>query len=134
GVLKAVENVNEIIAPEIIGMDVTQQVAIDRIMIELDGTPNKSKLGANAILAVSVACAHAAADYVGLPLYLYLGGFNAKELPAPMMNIINGGQHADSGIDFQEFMIMPLGAKTFSEAIRMGAEVFHHLKSVLKAK
>lgn len=134
GVLQAVRNVNEVIAPEIIGMDVTQQVAIDRIMIELDGTPNKSKLGANAILAVSVACAHAAADYVGLPLYLYLGGFNAKELPAPMMNIINGGQHADSGIDFQEFMIMPLGAKTFSEAIRMGAEVFHHLKTVLKAK
>lgn len=134
GVLQAVRNVNEIIAPEIIGMDVTQQVAIDRLMIELDGTPNKGKLGANAILAVSIACAHAAADFVGLPLYLYLGGFNAKELPAPMMNIINGGKHADSGIDFQEFMIMPLGAKTFSEAIRMGAEVFHNLKSVLKAR
>ncbi|HEY8364270.1 MAG TPA: phosphopyruvate hydratase [Haloplasmataceae bacterium] len=133
GVMQAVQNVNEIIAPEIIGMDVTQQVAIDRLMIELDGTPNKSKLGANAILAVSIACAHAAADYVGLPLYLYLGGFNAKELPVPMMNIINGGKHADSGIDFQEFMIMPFGAKTFSEAIRMGAEVFHNLKSVLKA-
>lgn len=131
GVLKAVENVNEIIAPELIGIDVTQQVAIDKIMIELDGTPNKSKLGANAILAVSLACAHAAADYVGLPLYLYLGGFNAKQLPVPMMNIINGGSHADSGIDFQEFMIMPVGAKTFSDAIRMGAEVFHYLKKVL---
>ena len=134
GVLQAVRNVNEIIAPEVIGMDVTQQVAIDKLMISLDGTPNKGKLGANAILAVSIACAQAAADYVGLPLYLYLGGFNAKELPAPMMNIINGGQHADSGIDFQEFMIMPLGAESFSEAIRMGAEVFHNLKTVLKAK
>ncbi len=134
GVLQAVRNVNEIIAPEVIGMDVTLQVQIDKLMIELDGTPNKSKLGANAILAVSIACAHAAADYVGLPLYLYLGGFNAKELPVPMMNIINGGKHADSGIDFQEFMIMPMGAKTFSDAVRMGAEVFHNLKKVLSSK
>ncbi|NLC94278.1 MAG: phosphopyruvate hydratase [Bacilli bacterium] len=134
GVLEAVRNVNEIIAPELIGIDVTMQKDIDRIMIELDGTPNKSKLGANAILAVSIACAHAAADYVGLPLYLYLGGFNAKELPVPMMNIINGGKHADSGVDFQEFMIMPFGAKTFSEAVRMGAEVFHNLKKVLSAR
>lgn len=134
GVLKAVQNVNEIIAPEVIGMDVTQQVAIDRLMIDLDGTDNKSKLGANAILAVSMAVAHAAADYVGLPLYLYLGGFNAKQLPVPMMNIINGGSHADSGIDFQEFMVMPVGAESFTEAIRMGAEVFHNLKTVLKGK
>ena len=109
GVLQAVRNVNEVIAPEVIGMDVTQQVAIDRLMIELDGTANKSKLGANAILAVSMACAHAAADYVGLPLYLYLGGFNAKELPVPMMNIINGGSHADSGVDFH-FAILVGGA------------------------
>ncbi len=134
GVLQAVRNVNEIIAPEVIGMDVTQQVLIDQLMIGLDGTPNKSKLGANAILAVSMACAHAAADYCGLPLYLYLGGFNAKQLPAPMMNIINGGKHADSGVDFQEFMVMPLGAKTFSEAVRMGAEIFHNLKKLLKEK
>ncbi|MDF2700578.1 MAG: eno [Haloplasmataceae bacterium] len=134
GVLQAVSNVNEIIAPEVIGMDVTQQVAIDQLMIELDGTPNKGKLGANAILAVSMAVAHAAADYVGLPLYLYLGGFNARQLPVPMMNIINGGSHADSGIDFQEFMIIPAGAESFSEAIRMGAEVFHNLKKVLTGR
>jgi enolase len=134
GVLQAVRNVNEVIAPEVIGMDVTQQVAIDRLMIELDGTSNKGKLGANAILAVSMAVAHAAADYVGLPLYLYLGGFNAKQLPVPMMNIINGGSHADSGIDFQEFMVMPVGAESFSEAIRMGAEVFHNLKKVLSSR
>ncbi len=134
GVLQAVRNVNEIIAPEVIGMDVTQQVAIDHLMIDLDGTPNKGKLGANAILAVSIACAHAAADYVGLPLYLYLGGFNARQLPVPMMNVINGGKHADSGIDFQEFMIMPAGAKSVTEAIRMGAEVFHNLKKVLVSK
>lgn len=134
GVLKAVENVNEIIAPELIGIDITQQVAIDRLMIELDGTPNKGKLGANAILAVSLAVAHAAADYLGLPLYLYLGGFNSKQLPVPMMNIINGGSHADSGIDFQEFMIMPVGAKTFSESLRMGAEIFHNLKNVLSER
>jgi enolase len=134
GVQKAVANVNEVIAPEILGLDVTQQVLIDKIMIELDGTPNKGKLGANAILGVSMACARAAADFVGLPLYLYLGGFNAKELPTPMMNIINGGSHADNNVDFQEFMIMPVGAPTFKEAIRMGAEVFHALKAVLKGK
>ncbi|MGI6759393.1 MAG: phosphopyruvate hydratase [Bacilli bacterium] len=134
GVLKAVENVNNIIAPEIIGYDVTQQVTIDKIMIELDGTENKAKLGANAILGVSMAVAHAAADYYGMPLYLYLGGFNAKELPVPMMNILNGGSHADNNVDFQEFMIMPVGAETFSEALRMGTEVFHHLKKVLNQK
>ncbi len=134
GVLKAVENVNELIAPEIVGMDVTQQVLIDQIMIELDGTPNKSKLGANAILGVSMAVARAAAEYVGLPLYLYLGGFNAKTLPTPMMNIINGGSHADNSVDFQEFMIQPVGASTFSEALRAGAEIFHALKDVLKGR
>ena len=134
GVEKAVRNVNEVIAPEVLGLDVTQQVLIDQIMIDLDGTPNKGKLGANAILGVSMACARAAATYVGLPLYLYLGGFNAKELPTPMMNIINGGSHADNNVDFQEFMIMPVGAPTFKEALRMGAEVFHALKAVLKAK
>lgn len=134
GVETAVNNVNEIIAPEILGMDVTQQVLIDNIMIELDGTKNKAKLGANAILGVSMAVARAAADFVGLPLYLYLGGFNAKELPTPMMNIINGGSHGDNNVDFQEFMIMPVGAPTFKEALRMGAEVFHSLKKVLKGK
>ncbi|NLZ62070.1 MAG: phosphopyruvate hydratase, partial [Acholeplasmataceae bacterium] len=134
GVLKAVKNVNEIIAPELIGYDVTLQTFIDKLMIDLDGTPNKSKLGANAILGVSMACARAAADWSGLPLYLYLGGFNAKQLPTPMMNIINGGSHADNNVDFQEFMIMPVGAKTFREALRMGAEVFHNLKKVLHAK
>ncbi|MBS2970549.1 phosphopyruvate hydratase [Metabacillus sp. KIGAM252] len=134
GVLQAVENVNNVIAEEIIGLDVTDQVGIDTIMIELDGTENKGKLGANAILGVSMAVAHAAADFVGLPLYRYLGGFNAKQLPTPMMNIINGGSHADNNVDFQEFMILPIGAPTFKEAIRMGAEVFHALKSVLKAK
>ncbi|BFJ02546.1 phosphopyruvate hydratase [Priestia sp. Y58] len=134
GVLKAVENVNEIIAPELVGMDATDQIGIDRLMIELDGTENKGKLGANAILGVSMAVAHAAADFVGLPLYRYLGGFNAKQLPTPMMNIINGGSHADNNVDFQEFMILPVGAPTFKEAIRMGAEVFHALKSVLSAK
>ena len=131
GVLKAVENVNEVIAEEIIGMDVTDQIGIDRTMIELDGTENKGKLGANAILGVSMAVAHAAADSVGLPLYRYLGGVNAKQLPTPMMNIINGGSHADNNVDFQEFMILPVGAPTFKEAIRMGAEVFHSLKKVL---
>ncbi len=134
GVETAVDNVNDIITPEILGMDVTQQVLIDQIMIELDGTKNKAKLGANAILGVSMAVARAAADYVGLPLYLYLGGFNAKEIPTPMMNIINGGSHGDNNVDFQEFMIMPVGAPTFKEALRMGAEVFHSLKSVLKGK
>jgi len=131
GVLNAVKNVNEVIAPALVGMDVTDQCGIDRLMIELDGTKNKGKLGANAILGVSMAVAHAAAEFVGLPLYRYLGGFNSKELPTPMMNIINGGEHADNNIDFQEFMIMPVGAPTFKEAIRMGAEVFHALKSVL---
>ena len=131
GVLKAVENVNEVIAPEIIGLDARDQVGIDRLMIELDGTPNKGRLGANAILGVSMAIAHAAADYSGLPLYRYLGGFNAKDLPTPMMNIINGGEHADNNIDFQEFMIMPVGAPTFREAMRCGAEIFHALKDVL---
>lgn len=134
GVLTAVHNVNEIIAPELIGFDVTNQNAIDQLMIDLDGTKNKSKLGANAILGVSMAVARAAADYLGLELYQYLGGFNTKVLPVPMMNIINGGSHADNNVDFQEFMILPVGAKSFKEAIRMGTEVFHHLKSVLKSK
>lgn len=134
GVLKAVANVNDILGPELIGMNVFDQVGIDKYMIELDGTPNKGKLGANALLGVSLACARAAADLCGLSLYNYLGGFNAKELPTPMMNIINGGAHADWCIDIQEFMIMPVGAKSFKEAIRMGAEVFHNLKKVLKAK
>lgn len=134
GVLKAVENVNEIIAPELIGMNVFDQVGIDRLMIELDGTENKSRLGANAILGVSMACAKAACDMCGLSLYNYLGGFNAKELPTPMMNILNGGAHADWCIDIQEIMIMPTGASSFKEALRMGAEVFHSLKKVLKDK
>jgi enolase len=134
GVQKAVDNVNQIIAPEILGFDVTRQVEIDHLMIELDGTPNKSKLGANAILGVSMAVAKAAAEFTGLPLYLYLGGFNAKTLPTPMMNIINGGSHADNSVDFQEFMIMPVGADSFKEALRMGTEVFHALKTVLKAR
>ena len=131
GVLKAVANVNDTIAPELIGYDVFDQNALDAKMIELDGTKNKGKLGANAILGVSMAAAHAAADELGLPLYTYLGGFNAKTLPTPMMNIINGGSHADNNVDFQEFMIMPVGAPSFREALRMGAEVFHALKSVL---
>ncbi|WP_102344924.1 phosphopyruvate hydratase [Bacillus sp. Marseille-P3661] len=134
GVLKAVENVNEKIAPEIIGFDVTDQVAIDQYLMELDGTENKGKLGANAILGVSMAVARAAADFLEVPLYAYLGGFNAKTLPTPMMNIINGGEHADNNVDIQEFMIMPVGAENFREALRMGAEIFHNLKAVLKAK
>jgi enolase len=134
GVLKAVENVNEVIGPEILGMDALDQVGIDKLMIELDGTENKGKLGANAILGVSMAVARAAADYLGLPLYVYLGGFNAKTLPVPMMNILNGGKHADNNVDIQEFMIMPVGAESFREALRMGAEVFHSLKAVLKEK
>ena len=134
GVLKAVDNVNETIAPELLGYDVTMQTFLDKKMIDLDGTENKSKLGANAILGVSMAIAKAAAEYVGLPLYQYLGGFNAKVLPTPMMNIINGGSHADNNVDFQEFMIMPVGAKTFHKALQMGAEVFHNLKKVLSAK
>ncbi len=134
GVLKAVENVNNVISEALIGFDVRDQMAIDKTMIELDGTPNKSKLGANAILGVSIAVARAAADYLDVPLYQYLGGFNTKVLPTPMMNIINGGSHADNSIDFQEFMIMPVGAPSFKEALRMGAEVFHALAGILKAK
>lgn len=131
GVLKAVQNVNETIAPEIVGRMVTDQVGIDKALIALDGTPNKSNLGANAILGVSLAVAKAAASLMGLPLYRYIGGANAKVLPVPMMNIINGGSHSDAPIAFQEFMIRPIGAKDFSEAIRMGAEIFHALKKVL---
>lgn len=134
GVLKAVENVNHIIADEIIGEDVFDQVGIDQILIELDGTDNKGKLGANAILGVSMAVARAAAEYAGLPLYVYLGGFNARHLPVPMMNILNGGEHADNNVDIQEFMVMPVGAPDFQTALRMGAEVFHNLKAVLQAK
>lgn len=134
GVLKAVDNVNTIIAPEIIGYDALDQVEIDNKMIEIDGTPNKATLGANAILAVSMAVARAAADALDVPLYTYLGGFNAKTLPVPMMNIVNGGEHADNNIDVQEFMVLPIGASTFSEALRMGTEIFHALKGVLKAK
>ncbi|MDX8415956.1 phosphopyruvate hydratase [Intestinicryptomonas porci] len=132
GVIKAVENVNTIIAPELIGLDATDQVSADKLMLALDGTKNKAKLGANAILGVSLAIAKAAAISLGQPLYKYLGGPNAKVLPVPMMNIMNGGAHSDAPIDIQEFMIMPVGAPTFSEAVRMGAEVFHSLKSVLK--
>ncbi len=132
GVQKAVENVEEIIAPELVGLNVLDQVAIDQIMIELDGTPNKGKLGANAILGVSLACAHAAANYLGMPLYRYIGGVSATNLPVPMMNILNGGAHADNNVDIQEFMVMPVGAESFREALRMGAEVFHSLKAVLK--
>ncbi len=134
GVLTAVSNVNEIIAEEIIGMDALDQVAIDERMIELDGTPNKGKLGANAILGVSLAVAHAAAEACGLTLYQYIGGVNAKTLPVPMMNILNGGAHADNNVDLQEFMVMPVGASSFREALRMCAEVFHNLRAVLKSK
>lgn len=134
GVAKAVENVNEIISPEIAGMEVSDQVAIDNIMLQLDGTPNKAKLGANAILGVSMAVAKAAANSLGLPLYTYLGGFNAKQLPVPMMNILNGGQHADNNVDIQEFMIMPVGASCFANALQMNVEVYHCLKKVLKGK
>lgn len=134
GVTKAVANVNDILADAVIGMDVTDQNAIDKVMIELDGTPDKSKLGANAILGVSMACARAAADYYDMPLYKYFGGFNGKTLPVPMMNVLNGGSHADSTVDFQEFMIMPVGAKSLKEAVRMGSETFHNLRKVLKAK
>jgi enolase len=134
GVLQAVKNVNDIIADEVIGEDATEQTLIDKILIELDGTPNKAKLGANAMLAVSIATAKAAAEAFGLPLYQYIGGTNAKILPVPMMNILNGGMHADNNVDLQEFMIMPAGAPTFAEALRMGTEVFHTLKGVLKKK
>ncbi|WP_312091877.1 phosphopyruvate hydratase [Aminipila sp.] len=134
GTLKAVDNVNDIIADEIIGYNVLDQVGLDKLLIELDGTPNKSKLGANAILAVSMAAADAAANSLGMPLFQYLGGVNGKILPTPMMNILNGGSHADNTVDIQEFMIMPVGAANFREALRMGAEVFHNLKAVLKDK
>jgi enolase len=134
GVMKAVKNVNDHIAKAVEGFDVSAQAAIDQIMIELDGTPNKGKLGANAILAVSMAVAKAAAEEANLPLYRYIGGTNAKTLPIPMMNIVNGGAHADNKIDFQEFMVMPIGAPSFSEGLRWGVEIFHHLKSVLKKK
>lgn len=134
GVLDAVDNVNTIIAPSIIGLSALDQSGLDRFLIELDGTDNKGKLGANAILGVSLAVAKAAAESCGLPLYRYIGGANAKVLPAPMMNILNGGKHADNTVDIQEFMVMPLGAATFSEALRMGTEVFHNLKKVLSAK
>ncbi len=131
GVSKAVKNVNEIIAPEVVGMNVFDQTLIDKVMIELDGTPNKGKLGANAILGVSLAVAKAAANSLGLPLYRYIGGTNAKVLPVPMMNIINGGAHADNSVTIQEFMVMPVGAKSFKEAVQWCAEVFHNLKKVL---
>ncbi len=132
GVLKAVKNVNEVIAPELLGYEATDQVGIDKTLIALDGTETKKKLGANAMLAVSMAAAKAAAEYAGLPLFRYLGGANAKVLPVPMMNVLNGGAHSDAPVDLQEFMIMPKGASSFSEALRMGAETFHALKSVLK--
>jgi enolase len=134
GVLTAVQNVNEKIAPEIIDMDSVDQVGIDRLMIDMDGTPNKENLGANAILGVSLAVAKAAAQALDLPLYRYIGGVSARTLPVPMMNILNGGKHADSNVDLQEFMVMPVGAETFSDALRMGSEVFHALKKVLKGR
>lgn len=134
GTLQAVDNVLNVIAPEVIGMSVFDQVAIDKTLIELDGTPNKGKLGANAILGVSLAAAKAAAAYLDMPLYQYIGGVNAKTLPVPMMNILNGGKHADNNVDIQEFMIMPVGAESFREALRMGTEIYHNLKKVLKAR
>lgn len=134
GTLKAVTNVLTVIAPAVTGMSVFEQALLDKTLIELDGTPNKGKLGANAILGVSLAAAKAAAEYVGMPLYQYIGGCNAKELPVPMMNILNGGKHADNNVDIQEFMIMPVGAGSFAEALRMGAEIYHNLKKVLKEK
>ncbi len=134
GVLKAVDNVNNIIAPEVIGLDALCQVEIDQLMIELDGTSNKSKLGANAILGVSLAAARAAANFLDMPLYLYIGGVAARDLPVPMMNILNGGKHADNNVDIQEFMILPVGAPSMAEAVRMGAEIYHSLKKVLSQK
>jgi enolase len=134
GVLKAVQNVNETIADEVVGMDARDQVAIDKLLIELDGTENKSIMGANATLGVSLAVAKAAAESVGLELYQYIGGVNAKQLPVPMMNILNGGSHADNSVDFQEFMVMPVGAKSFREGLRMGTEIFHNLKKILSEK
>lgn len=134
GVLDAVDNVNTVIAPELVGMDSLDQAGIDQLMLNLDDTPNKSKLGANAILGVSLAVAKASANYLGLPLYQYIGGVNARELPVPMMNILNGGKHADNNVDIQEFLILPVGAVSFAEALRMGAEVYHALKKVLNKK
>lgn len=134
GVSKAVDNVNHVIAAALLGYDVLDQQAIDQVMIEMDGTENKGKLGANAILGVSIACARAAADYLDIPLYQYLGGFNTKELPVPMMNIVNGGSHSDAPIAFQEFMILPVGAESFKEGLRWGAEIFHQLKKLLKER
>jgi enolase len=134
GVRNAVDNVNDAIAAEVVGMDALDQVAIDKLMIQIDGTPNKAKLGANAILGVSLAVAKAAANSLAIPLYRYLGGVNAKELPVPMMNILNGGKHADNSVDLQEFMVMPVGAPSFGECLRWGAEIFHALKKVLKEK
>ena len=134
GVTKAVANVNNVIAKEIVGYEVTDQVAIDKAMIALDGTPNKGKLGANAILAVSIACARAAADELQVPLYNYLGGFNAHVLPTPMMNVINGGAHSDNKVDFQEFMIMPVGAESFREGLRWCCEVYHKLGAIIKSR
>jgi enolase len=134
GVQKAVKNVNTKIAPELVGIEVTEQALIDKLLIEVDGTKNKSKLGANAMLGVSLAVAKAAANDLDLPLFKYIGGTNACEMPVPMMNVLNGGAHADNNVDIQEFMIMPVGAKSFSDALRMGTEVFHHLKAVLKKK
>jgi len=134
GVLNAVTNVNTIIGPALIGLDAFDQVGIDQLMLDLDGTPNKSKLGANAILAVSLALAKACAEFFGIPLYRYIGGTNAKQLPVPMMNILNGGKHADNNVDIQEFMVVPAGAASFSEGLRMGTEVFHSLRKVLQAK
>lgn len=132
GVVSAVKNVNTILGPNLLGQNAFEQTAIDHLMLELDGTPNKGKFGANAILGVSLATAHAAADALHIPLYRYLGGANARVLPVPMMNVVNGGKHADNNVDLQEFMVMPLGARSFSEALRWGTEIFHHLKSVLK--
>lgn len=134
GVTKAVENVNELLGPELIGYDATDQLGVDLAMLELDGTPNKEKMGANAILGISMATARAAAEFVGLPLYQYIGGCYARLLPVPMMNILNGGKHADNNVDIQEFMVMPAGAASFAQALRMGTEVFHQLKGVLKKK
>lgn len=134
GVLKAVDNVNDVICDALIGLEPSRQIEIDQALLSLDGTENKGKLGANAILGVSLACAKAAAEDTGLPLYQYLGGVNAKELPVPMMNILNGGAHADNNVDIQEFMVMPIGAVNFAEALRMNAEIYHALKAVLKEK
>jgi enolase len=134
GVQKAVRNIHRVIAPKLVGMTVLDQKGIDRAMLQWDGTPNKTRLGANALLGVSLACAKAAANHLGIPLYRHIGGLSAKRLPLPQMNILNGGAHADNNLDLQEFMILPIGAKTFREALRMGVEVFHHLKSILKEK